>query len=484
MTLSIRQSLPVIVFSAVAAGISLFMYSAASRAQCDFVSWFFLCSLPSSSYGLIALSISVVLFFALGVYASYSISRSSFHVPIPIIFFLSLLATLMLPFASRDIGYYWSAGQATLAGINVFTDIRPAFGFAASEAIGAADGFSYGPIAASIFALFAFFSGGSIAVFSIFWKIFSLVLYGAFLFVFGRAYRAFHGTDRGYALLFAIQPLLLFEWLGNGHFDALWLVPLILAILAAQDDSFVAASAYLSFGIWAKFLPALFVPWFVLWWADRARHKTRRQVILECIGIISVFVFISVIAWAPYWKGFAVFNAVAIQSKWAVSSIFFVLYHAIKPLFVASFGAQFHWYLTRVVQGALLALCLYVIYPILSRFAWLHSRGPIPAVFYLQAMTLSVFMYVALWQKSFWPWYAVWLVAMLVLAFGDRLRSVSSWLMAAPFVFYPVAFLADRWFSIDAASDPRIAWVVVFAVWSYPLYYLMRSRFKNYELLF
>lgn len=483
MTLSIRRSLPVIIFSVLAAGISLFMYSAASRLQCDFVSWFFLCSSPSSPYGLAALSLLVILFFALGVYASYSISRSSFHASIPLIFSLSILATLMLPFASRDIGYYWSAGQATLAGVNVFTDIRPAFGFAASEAIGTADGFSYGPIAASIFAVFAYFSFGSIATFAVLWKIFSLILYGAFLVVFRRAYRAFHGEGEGRALLFAVQPLLLFEWLGNGHFDALWLIPLILALLAAKRDEFVMASAYLSFGIWAKFLPALFVPWFAVWWIDTARRKTGRTVILEFFGIVFVSSFISLIAWAPYWEGFAVFNAIAIQSKWAVSSIFFVAYHAAKPFFVASFGVQFHWYLTRVVQGALLVLCLYAIYPILSRFARLYSRGSIPAVFYLQAMTLSVFMYVMLWQKSFWPWYAVWLVAMLVLAFGDRLRGVSSWLMGAPFVFYPIMFLADRWLGIDAASDARFAWIAVFVIWSYPLYILARKRFADYETL-
>src|SRR5207248_579073 len=75
--------------------------------------------------------------------------------------------------------------------------------------------------------------------------------------------------------LFAWNPLLLFEFSGNGHNDALLLTFLLLAVYLAARGWLLPALVALSLSAMVKFVTVLILPLFVLYWVRR--QATRRR---------------------------------------------------------------------------------------------------------------------------------------------------------------------------------------------------------------
>ena len=455
---------------------SVAMYSRIAHMTCDFPSGWLACSVPDGLLGKIAAGALLSALFAFGMRTAVSEipamrGTGNAWAAAAIVF----IAILIAPFGSGDMNYYYGAGVAGNAGKNVFFDAwsRPDLGTAHSSLT---SGFSYGPIMAVFFSSVVRIARGDHLLFAAYWKFFMLAAYAAFLLAFSLVVRREHDL-----LLLAFQPLILFEWLGNGHFDALWLSFLCLALHDAEHDRFVRSALWLAIGTWIKFLPILAAPWICLMWLDRARTKKLSALCAEPIAAAAAFALVTYAAWLPYWRGFSTLRPIVIQSKWAVMSVFSSAYYSLRPVFEYGFGGGYHWWLTRFVQGAILCLIAYFMHPLVPAFFRLRAKGPVPKEFFRFGVALTFFLFVMLWQKSFWPWYGAWLTAPLVMGFGSRERETVLWLLAAPFIFYPAWFIASLSGVSDATPELWFSLLMTCAVWAYPAWRLVRLRRERYS---
>ena len=124
-------------------------------------------------------------------------------------------------------------------------------------------------------------------------------------------------------LLFAWNPLVLFETPGNGHNDMLMIAFLAVAcyLLARGGRWAVLAPAALMAATLVKFVPILLFPvlLLVLWLDDRepGLHRQRR---LERIAVgLGLALLVAVAAYAPFWVGTRTIGALARQDLFTAS---------------------------------------------------------------------------------------------------------------------------------------------------------------------
>ena len=133
---------------------------------------------------------------------------------------------------------------------------------------------------------------------------------------------------------------------------------------------------------------------------------------------LAIACLITILSWKRYWIGPSVFDAIILQSKWAIMSVFAVIYYSFKPLFVWLLADRAHWYLTRLAQGGLLLAILYLVYPIIKKcLAILFRKEKLESGEYVQMMLVFLAVYMMLWQKSFWPWYGAWLIPLSLIVY-------------------------------------------------------------------
>lgn len=401
---------------------------------------------------------------------------------------LAVLACIIVPLGSSDLTYYRSAGQAITHGINPFVTVWPRSYVFGGEGLPdtTVHGFSYGPLTADLFVLVELISRGNVFFFFLVWKILMVAtLFGvSWLLSFLLRKNGDVSRDNVYLIL---SPILLFEWLTNGHFDGLWVISVLLGILFARQKRWVYVAGVLTIGIWLKFLPLFTTPWFLLWWWQDTRGQMGERVKHVLLGG-GVTAILTVVAWAPYWTGREVFTPIILQSKWAVMSLFSTLYYGLSPLALSLFGGGYHWYLTRAVQGSLAVLFLWFVWPLIKK-AWqaLFFRTVWGEREVVVSITIFFLAYLMVWQKSFWPWYAAWLLPFIWYVVRENILRlpVVCWvyLISAPIFFYPLWFVGN----LIAGKDPTPLWwfgaLITVGVWGYPFFLLTRYRIhhESYE---
>jgi hypothetical protein len=310
----------------------------------------------------------------------------------------------MLPFASSDLEYYFNAGKAVNVRANIFVESWGSFNafyYPAKESL--VTPVMYGPLAIDLFVVFYRLSGGNIWMFILAWKLCMLLV---FVLVGWLTFKVAGETQvgaskRSFYFYWFIQPLILFEWVGNGHFDGVWLIFVLAALLLANRRIWWLAAICLTVGVWIKFIPILIAPWFVLWWwQETNKNNWRSQLWQAAAGIVGT-VAVTLVVWRPYWQGLKVFSPVLLQSKWAAQSLFATVYYTLQPIFSNLIGTGYHLYLTTMVQGGLLLLMLYLLYPLIKKgIALIMKKEKWSMVNYLQAIFISLLVYLLVWQNS------------------------------------------------------------------------------------
>ncbi len=397
---------------------------------------------------------------------------------------VACLAFLIVPLGSSDMTYYRAAGQAILEGVNPFVESWPRSYVFAGNTLpdSTVHGFSYGPLAADLFVLVEKASQGNPFLFLFLWK---MLMVGALIFLVFLLSQLLEKevptSQKKIWLLFF--PILLFEWVTNGHFDALWVITVLLAIIFARSRQWVFVAGILMVGVWLKFLPLFTAPWFFLWWwQDTGKNwSVRLKDLLLGGGVVTV---LTVAAWAPYWNGPKVFTPILMQSKWAVMSLFSTVYYGLKPLSQSLLGEGYHWYLTRGVQGTLFVLLVWLLWPLIKKaFQALFFRTVWGEEQTVGAITLSFLVFLMVWQKSFWPWYTAWLLPFAWYCIRRNLirlpKRLWIWICSAPFFFYPLWFISNTSIHNDPTPFFWFGAIVALGVWGYPLFLLIRARVKQ-----
>jgi len=352
---------------------------------------------------------------------------------------------------------------------------------------GALIGFSYGPVMATVFKWLYMASQGRPEIFLLIWKfVMLLVLIGAGVITMKLVKLFSDGKDAApYYLLWFAQPIFLFEWVVNVHFDGLWLLFLLLAIYAARAKRWWLVFPALIIGVWIKYIPILLLPFFALWWWQELNWQNWKKLLSQMGLGLGIAGLISVLSWWPYWAGPQVFSSLVLQSKWVAWSWFGVIYYSLKPLFMWFLGDQTHWYLTRLAQGFLLAVFIFTLYPMIKKcLAILFKKARWEDGEYVQAMIIFLLAYLLIWQKSFTPWYGAWFIPLGLIAFQKYrhpyMMKIITWFSSAAFIFH-IVFIID-WFSKDPGAGGQLwfNYLIVGSIVMYPLYLIFRWRQKNY----
>lgn len=465
--------------------VSVAQYPRFFLGQCAIHTSWLLCDATLSVLQQGAVIAGAVLFFLGLGWASYQWwQQPSSHTP-AITTLLVIAALSIVPFASKDMMYYLGSGTAALQEGNPFVDSweRPE-PFTYGGTVSQGNYFVYGPIMAHIFHAVVTITGTDPHVFMIGWRVLQLgilVGVGACLSLFFPSERpSFIPWLQSRPWLILALPLFSFEALVSGHFDGMWVVTLLGALYAAERRWWVTSIALLTTGIWMKFVPLFAVPWVALYWWQETRGEWRERV--RTIGWgACVAAIITVVSWASYWEGIAVFRSIALQTKWAISSVFAVLYYSIRPGVDMLVGGDTHYYVTRGVQGALALLVVYLLFPLIrTAVAVLRGKKIVSFDTVIGAIVLTYLIYLMVWQKSFWPWYVTWFIPLGLVWYGRTgvawVRSLLIYLSIAPLCFYPVWAIGWFVFGDDPGTHLWFWYYVVLSVWGYPALLVLRAR--------
>ncbi|MFA6105003.1 MAG: hypothetical protein WC725_00180 [Patescibacteria group bacterium] len=400
-----------------------------------------------------------------------------------------LLPIFIFPFGSGDMTHYFSSGKAASGGINLYSSQwNWEKDYNNSQVVEILAGYSYGPIVLDILNIFYKLSNNKIYTFILFWKIFmvGVVALCGYLIKYIIKMIVPSASLNNFYIFWFTQPIFLFECLVDGHFDILWLVFLLLAIIFAHHNKWWLVFPLLAIGVWIKFIPILVAPWFLLWWWQKTnRLNWKSNTVNLFVGSI-LTILLTIGVWYKYWVGFSVFNFIILQSKWAISSIFSVVYYSFLPFFKNIFGTNYHWYLTRFAHAVVLVAFIYLLVPLIKNiFKIFLKKQTFSTSQYIVSIFISLFSYLVIWQKSIWPWYFVWILPLgLIVYFISRnlyLEKLLIWLGTAPLISYIVWFINWQLIHTDAFGEYWYFCFTVFFVTGYPLYNFIKWRKQGYS---
>ncbi|MCC6175386.1 MAG: DUF2029 domain-containing protein [Chloroflexi bacterium] len=210
------------------------------------------------------------------------------------------------------------------------------------------------------------------------------------------------------ALLFAWNPLLQFELVGNGHNDVVMVFFLLLAVLALVAERRLLVLPLLALAVLTKILVAILAPVFLaalLVGRGRAREKA-----IWVIGGGLIGLGLAVALYAPFWGGWDTFYFLS-RGNWFTASIPTMLRELLRDWYPFE---QAGW-----LAAAIAALGL-VGYIAVRLGMWWHAerRGANsssrwePLLHAAHDITFFDLAFATLWWQ---PWYLVWLVALTAL---------------------------------------------------------------------
>lgn len=258
-------------------------------------------------------------------------------------------------------------------------------------------------------------------------------------------------------LLFAWNPVVLFQVWGNGHNDSVLVFWVLLAAWALINDHFTTAIMALVMGTLVKYIPALLIPAAGLMALYRLPDWKSRGRFVLVTGILSLAVVI--VSFAPFWVGVKTL-AMESRTKMFTASPAATLYYSLiktqKPDHLASV-------LSKVSAGATALVALASAFWAMRRRTWQA---------FAQAAFGTLAFYLLLAVLWFWPWYTIWLLALAPLILNRHVRNLailfSFTSMVKPYLFYQQILQNPR-------LDLHLPWVersYMLGVYSLPWLYL------------
>ncbi|MCX6784029.1 MAG: hypothetical protein NT141_03090 [candidate division WWE3 bacterium] len=266
-------------------------------------------------------------------------------------------------------------------------------------------------------------------------------------------------------LLYLLNPLLLFEFAVNAHFDALMLLLIAGGLYLVFRKNTIIGLWLIATSILIKYTAIIFLPFvigYLLYQAFENKKVKTTLIKIVIAGLASIA--LAAITFYPYWIkiGPRIFDGISRQSDWFINSVFATFYVPIISIYKAIFGhqifsvsAKFLW-----ISLILVGLAIFIRYclkkashkELVTPFVWLGASG------------LAVTLFLIFAQRSFWPWYATWaLLPVALLKTKDKIWRLTTIFSLSSLAFYiPLAFLGQN--STNILDTWQILYgVVVFA---------------------
>ena len=221
------------------------------------------------------------------------------------------------------------------------------------------------------------------------------------------------------SIIYFLNPLLLFEFATNAHFDALMLLLIALAILSTKHQKVALTLILLTLAALTKYTAVLFAPFFALFlllkkvYGQHATGAIDQRIGQFLLWLIPGLFFSTILVAAsflPYWTqvGLEVFRGISLQSDWFMNSLFSTIYipiiwiyQTITLMIIPTVSAKYLW-ATLMLFGTLVIFYYLVHEKVVSKFKNLSLETV------LELTTVAVLVFTIFFQRSFWPWYAAW----------------------------------------------------------------------------
>ncbi|HPH95066.1 MAG TPA: hypothetical protein PKW33_02135 [Anaerolineaceae bacterium] len=288
---------------------------------------------------------------------------------------------------------------------------------------------AYGPLWQMLSAFLTFFTGESVIVNVLSFK----VLAG--LFMWGTAFLVWRllrktAPERAFAGLWLVlwNPLVLYETLGMAHNDMVMVFWITAAAFCLAHRRTTLAVLALMLGALIKFIPLLLVPVAVLiGWQQQVTRGARFRYLVQA-GLLSLLV--AAACYAPYWQGLETLGAVRRSQMYTTSlpALGFVL---LSPLMGEGMAGS----LISSLAGTLTFL-----FAMWEAHNAMHSSQPWRA-FAVASLRILLF-YLVLACPWYQQWYPLWLVGLAALLPAGSLPSLALSLgaltLSKPLVFAPL----------------------------------------------
>ncbi len=206
-------------------------------------------------------------------------------------------------------------------------------------------------------------------------------------------------------LAYLWNPLIIVEFAGEGHNDAVMLFFVFAALAGCAARRPIASTVAQLVAVLTKYVPIMFAPaQLVYLWNTR---RGTAQLMKEILAALTVTAVLAALLYAPLWAGSQTFSGLLQRGV---------------PLSSASPFGGINWILRKSTPAAIagpLTIAL-VTLPVLCFVAWASLRVTDAASLARTFAWISI-AYVLVASPDYWPWYACMPVALILTAEADRL---------------------------------------------------------------
>lgn len=320
---------------------------------------------------------------------------------IMIIIIIAIIFTIILPMTSTDIFYYigtgWSEAHYKINPYYTSVDDLIIQNEQAStdvmllkmKGIWSNQKIVYGPIWPLVCKILSMCSNGKLAVALVIYKLFNLILH----FINSYIVYKMTGKSKKYTLMYALNPLVLFECLSNVHNEMLLIFFIILAMYyLISKKQILPAMIFLACGAAVKYVAILLAPFFVLYYYRK--EKVQKKIVYSLLyGVI--FLAMLFICYMPYMQDFKVLNGILDQQEKFANSLFTSI--AIQNMELAE----------KVSVGFMMA---YIAIYIIEITKMLCSKKEYTWEEMMQKYNTLLLLFIFGTITNLQPWYIIWIL--------------------------------------------------------------------------
>jgi alpha-1,6-mannosyltransferase len=403
----------------VLAGVSLHIPGALGIGSIDRKTWFVV--FGAASLALYLLSAHLVV--------RHAMPRKAIWIVLAVAAAMRLPPLLAPPFLSTDVYRYVWDGKVQAAGINPYryvpadaalaklrdTQVYPRINRAAYAPT------IYPPAAEAIFAAVGWIWQSVAAV-----KI-SMVGFECVAIICALRLLALAGLPPSRVLIYAWNPLPVWNFAGNGHVDAAAIAFVALALLLHAKRSDLASGVAIGLAIAVKFLPAVVAP---VLWKPRRGWRTATAAIITILLLYTAYVSVGL-------RVFGFLGGYGQEEGYDTGSGFWLLAGLSQITTLPS------------ISVALYKVCaLAILFGMAAWFAFLRPPDNVRALCMAAALMIAALTTL---MSPHYPWYFAWLSLPAVVASVPALV----WLSSAPILMY-LDTAGDRFFWPSAVYGPAI----------------------------
>lgn len=382
-------------------------------------------------------------------------------------------ALLMVPWGSSDCFYYTGIGNRLLHGANPYIDgldrLNP---FAGTMAVTHFRSATYQPLWVVICAAVVRLAGSSQLVAAYLFKLVALASHILAACLLGNLFRREKGSHSIVAA-YLLNPLMVFEFAGNGHLDATMLCLLLLGMLALFRGAWLLCFVGLAIACTVKLSAMLLLPLLAVYLWNQFGIIGLLRAALGSIIVAGALV----IAYLPFWHGAATLAGLGDHRAGILNTPFSAAY-TIFVLLAQTIGAGA--YATQLRLGLTVLFVVAAVTLLLGWrhfwWKWLSRRDALSPIQLVNASVVALIIYFSLIERVYWPWYAALFFPLsLLLENNNAARRLSICLTIAGLGYY-ACYLAAGYTAAAHKSFQIVVASVLFAPALIVLYRRGRNR--------